>query len=139
MKVSWLGAVLGVISLLCWGTVLADDLTGASELLWTSVHATVCSPDGECSSGPPWNWDVPQFIEIDLVGKTLSTTKASGENLSTPIGHVSRENGVIFLQAVERGRAFSFAIMEETGMVSAAVARAGLTVSVFGACTPMAP
>ena len=42
----------------------------------------------------------------------------------------------LFLQGVERGRAFSFAINETTGFVSAAVARDGLTVAVFGACTP---
>ncbi len=36
----------------------------------------------------------------------------------------------------EQGRAFSFVVVEETGMVSIAVARDGVTVSVFGACTP---
>jgi hypothetical protein len=35
------------------------------------------------------------------------------------------------------GRAFSFVIVEKTGMASIAVAREGMTVSVFGACTPM--
>ena len=92
---------------------------------------------GTCSSELPWNLNIPQFIEVDLKAKTFSTTKASGENRSTPIRTVSREDGLIILQGFEAGRAFSFVIHEESGMASVAVARDGLTVSIFGACTPM--
>jgi hypothetical protein len=38
---------------------------------------------------------------------------------------------------LENGRAFSLVINESTGMLSAAVARDGKSVGVFGACTPM--
>jgi hypothetical protein len=48
-----------------------------------------------------------------------------------------REEGKIFLQGIEKGRAFSFVIEEPSGEASIAVARQGLTVSVFGACTPI--
>jgi len=116
----------------------ADDLTGAGKLLCSSVEATVCDVNGDCEMGPPWNWDIPQFIEVDLSRKMLSTTPASGENRTTPILTVTRDQGVLFLQGVEGGRAFSFVIHESTGAVSAAVARDGITVSVFGACTPIA-
>jgi hypothetical protein len=117
--------------------VLADDLTGADRLLCSSVQATVCWPDGDCEIGPPWNWNIPQFIEIDLATKVLSTTKASGENRKTAIHNLEREEGAIFLQGFEQGRAFSFVITEETGRLAVAVARDGITVSVFGACTPL--
>ena len=43
------------------------------------------------------------------------------------------------LQGFENGRAFSFLIAEKTGRASIAVARDGLGVSVFGACTPLPP
>jgi hypothetical protein len=115
----------------------ADDLSGASDLLCTSVQATICYADGDCEIGAPWNWNVPQFIEIDLEQKTLSTTEASGENRATPIKSLEYSDGLIFLQGIENGRAFSFVIDEATGFASVAVARAGITVSVFGACTPM--
>lgn len=117
--------------------LMADDLGGSKELLCTSVQATICYADGDCEIGAPWNWNVPQFIEIDLSSRTLSTTEASGENRSTPIKTLEWEDGLIFLQGVENGRAFSFVIDEATGFASVAVARAGITVSVFGACTPM--
>ena len=116
---------------------LADDVTDAEGILCTAVQATVCSFEGDCEIGAPWTWNIPQFIEIDFAEKVLRTTRASGENRQTPFKNIEWEAGLIFLQGVERGRAFSLAIEQETGHVSIAVARNGVTVSVFGACTPL--
>jgi hypothetical protein len=115
----------------------ADDLTGEDRFLCTAVAATRCLEAGGCTSEAPWNLNVPQFIEVSLKDKTFATTKASGENRMTPIRSFSREEGLIVLQGFEAGRAFSFVIDEESGMASVAVARDGMTVSIFGACTPM--
>lgn len=46
-----------------------------------------------------------------------------------------RVEGLIYLQGIEGGRAFSFVIHEATGRLAAAIARDGLAVTVFGACT----
>ena len=115
----------------------ADDLTGVNKILCTAVQVTVCDESGACVVDLPWNVNVPQFIEIDLAAKRMSTTRASGENRATPIEHLRRENGVIVLQGFERGRAFSFVITESTGAASVAVAAEARAVGVFGACTPM--
>jgi len=115
--------------------VWADDLTGAQQLLCTAVQATKCAEDGDCYQDLPWNLNVPQFIVVDLAAKRLSTTKASGENRTTPIEYLKRQGGMIVLQGFEGGRAFSFVISEETGMLSVAVAAEGKGVVVFGACT----
>ena len=128
---------VGLVALLTAWPLYADDLTGADAILCSAVEATLCSADGECASGPPWNWDVPQFLEIDLKKNVIATTQASGENRSTPIRNTERSEGKIFLQGVQQGRAFSFVIVEQTGMASAAIAADGLTVTVFAACTPM--
>ncbi|MCU0305288.1 MAG: hypothetical protein MUC56_14645 [Thermoanaerobaculales bacterium] len=115
----------------------ADDLTGATAFLCAPVQATVCAEDGECAVDLPWNVNVPQFIEVDLVAGRLGTTAASGEGRSTAIEHLSRHDGKIVFHGYEMGRAFSWVIDERTGRVTAAVATDGLAVSVFGACTPM--
>jgi len=129
--------LLTVTALCALGPALADDLHGVDRILCTSVSATICTVDGDCETDLPYNWNIPQFIEIDLTRKMLSTTKASGENRQTPATSLQRADGWIYLQGVEGGRAFSFVIDETTGLVSVAVARKGLTVSVFGACTVM--
>jgi len=130
-------ALAALLVILATGSAAADDLTGVNQILCSAAQATVCGDDGECDTELPWNWNIPQFIEIDLAAKVLRTTKASGENRQTPIDMQKRTEGWIFVQGIEEGRAFSFAIEEATGLMSVAVARRGVTVSVFGACTPL--
>ena len=130
-----LPAIVVCVSLLAT-PVLADDLTGSNVLVCSAGHATRCFANGECETGPPWEWDIPMFIEIDLDEKKLRTTAASGENRSTPVTTIVRDNGVIFLQGVEGGRAFSFVITEKTGFLSVGVATEGMALAVFGGCTP---
>lgn len=137
MRVPLKCLVLTVLVLAAPVAAVADDLTGQQSVLCTAVQATVCDDTGSCVIENPWDLNIPQFLEINLKDKIVATTKASGENRSTPIRTLLREDGLIVLQGVEGGRAFSFVIEEKTGLLSAAVAREGKTVSVFGACTPM--
>lgn len=115
---------------------IADDLSNAGAFLCAAQSASVCTPEGDCMSGSPGSWNIPQFILVDVDAKRLATTKASGQRRSTPIASVQRKDGFLFLQGIEMGRAFSIQIDEETGDLAAAVAREGLVVAVFGACTP---
>jgi hypothetical protein len=131
---------VGIVVLATAGIAAAsrgDDLTGKDRLLCTAVEANLCTPGGECLNELPWNLNNPQFLEVNLKDKVVSTTKASGENRSSPIRTLQREGGLILFQGTEGGRAFSFVIEEKTGIASVAVARESLTVSIFGACTPM--
>jgi hypothetical protein len=43
--------------------------------------------------------------------------------------------GSLCLQGIEGARAFSFVIDESTGSLTASIARDGISVNVFGACT----
>jgi hypothetical protein len=116
----------------------ADDLSSQQLLLCTAVTAMHCHDDGTCVVDVPWNLNIPQFLVVNLEKKTISTTKASGENRSTPIRSIQREGGQIILQGLEGGRAFSFVIDEASGLLSVGMAAEGRVVSVFGACTPLA-
>lgn len=122
------------LSFLC-GQLWAENITGENRLLCASNSVLICVEDGECFDVPPRDLDVPQFIIVDTRKNTLSTTAASGEKRSTTINGLEREEGRVYLQGIEGGRAFSFVIEEDSGAMSAAVAHEGLTVSVFGACT----
>jgi hypothetical protein len=117
--------------------VWADDLTHSSRFLCAAVQASECREGGECGIDLPWNLNIPEFIEVDLDAKRLSTTQASGQNRATAIAHLSRADGFIVLQGFEMGRAFSFVIAEQTGRATAAVATGGRAVAVFAACTPL--
>ena len=118
------------------GSAHADDLKGADKLLCSSGQLAACFDDGVCEHASPQALNVPAFIEVDLAKKQLSTTPASGENRVSPIRNLERADGRIVIQGVEGGRAFSFLIDEESGALTAAVARDGIGVVVFGNCTP---
>jgi hypothetical protein len=114
----------------------ADDVSGAERLLCASMEATRCYFDA-CEVGDPVTWNIPQFVEIDLVGKSIRTTAASAQNRATPITTLVREDGLIVIQGLEGGRAFSFVIHEASGELNAAVAAADSSTVVFAACTPL--
>ena len=117
------------------GTAYADPLTGVNRLVCAASQVQICLEGDTCYSASPWELDVPEFVVIDLKKKSISTTKASGDDRSTTFNNSVRSEGNIFLQGLEAGRAFSFVIDEATGYMSVAVARDGMVVSVFGACT----
>jgi len=122
-----------------FGAARADDLTGVNRFVCAAGSVSVCCDDGECASGTADELGVPQFIEVDLVQKRISTTKASKLNRTSPIDNLKRANGQIVLQGVENRRAYSIAIEEKTGWLSAAVAveDAGCGITAFGWCTPV--
>jgi hypothetical protein len=128
--------VIGLVPFLISTPVPADNLEGAGVILCTAVEATRCDVEHDCQTKAPWALNVPQFVIVDLEEKSIRTTEASGENRATPITTLVRKEGLIYLQGIEGGRAFSFVIDEATGKLSVAVALRGMTSSVFGACTP---
>ena len=116
---------------------LADDLTGSNRFLCSVVTISRCYIDG-CMDDTPDGALVPQFVNVDLGAKLLSTTPASGQNRTTPIESLRREGGLIVLQGLQNGRAFSFVIGERSGNASVAIARDEIVLAVSAVCTPAA-
>lgn len=131
--------VPALILVLSGATVQAEDLRDSTTFLCAAVQATMCVEDGECVVDVPWNFNVPEFVEVDLGGKRIATTRASGESRATDIRHLTREDGTIVFHGFERGRAFSWVIDEQSGRTAVAMAGDGITLSIFGTCTPIQP
>jgi hypothetical protein len=130
------------VTLVLWWMVppaQADTVVDKDQMLCSIVEVYFCVPGGLCEEGPPWVWNVPDFIEIDLKSKELRTTKASGQNRKTPIRNISREDGDLILAGVEQGRSFVFSIREDTGELTVTVAARGQGGIGFGTCTPLNP
>ena len=135
MKTAFVAAALLLI--LAVAPAAADRLAGSEVFLCSPAQAVRCWMDGECESGPPWTWNIPDFIRFDLGAGMIRTTRSSGEARESPIGTVERSEGLIAVQGYEHGRAVSIVISEETGLASMAMAMEGSTVTAFGACTPL--
>lgn len=117
------------------GFAQADNLEGVKEMLCAVSQVQICIENDTCYSALPAELNVPDFVVINPGKKTLKTTKASNQNRSTSFSSVERDNGLIYLQGMENGRAFSFVIDEASGRMTVAISRDGVSVSVFGACT----
>ena len=129
--------LIGFSTLFAAGLAIADDVSDSDKLICSASRVTLCFESGDCMDVNAWELDMPQFVLIDLKKKTVSTTKASGEDRSSTV-QTSRDETELFLQGVENGRAFSFVIDQATGLLSAAISSDGATISVFGACTDSA-
>jgi hypothetical protein len=121
--------------MLVGGLALAENVKGVNEIVCAPAQVQICVEHDQCYSATPSDLNMPDFVVIDLRKKTVSTTKASHENRSTPFTSVKKKDGLIFLQGIEGERAFSFVIEEASGKITVAISSDGLSVSVFGACT----
>ena len=117
------------------GVAIAEDVTGVERMICSSAQAHICLETAQCYAATPWELSVPEFVIIDTKKGIISTTEASGLNRSTEFSKSERTDGLIYLQGIQGGRAFSFVIHEKTGRLTAAISRDGLAVTVFGACT----
>ncbi len=114
---------------------LADNLEDADKLLCAAGQAQICFENGECFAATPSELSMPSFVVIDTKKKTVSSTKASGQNRSSPFSSVKRSDQTIYLQGKDGERIFSFVISEYSGHMTVAVVSDGYSVAVFGACT----
>lgn len=121
--------------LLASGMALAENLEGTDKFLCAAVQVQICFETGECFAAAPWELSMPDFVVIDTKKKSVSTTKASGQNRTSIFSNVEKVDGTFFLQGIEGQRLFSFVIEESTGHMTVAVVRDGISVNVFGACT----
>ncbi|MDH3333729.1 MAG: hypothetical protein OEM30_04965 [Gammaproteobacteria bacterium] len=126
---------IATAGLLAGGLVQADNLDGVDRMICAAAQVQICIESDACYAASAAELGIPNFVIIDTKKKTISTTKTSEENRSTAFSSVSRNDGLIYLQGIEGGRAFSFVIEEAGGYMTVSVARDGVAVNVFGACT----
>ena len=124
-----------LVALTACTVVQADDVANSDRMLCSVSKLLLCVEDGECFPLSVLDLDVPQFLVIDLKKKTITTTEASTDNRVSKVANLARDNGRTFLQGIENNRAYSILIEDDLGRFTGSIARDGITVSVFGACT----
>lgn len=116
----------------------AENVSESERIVCASQTAVLCVETAECFRIMPEEVDLPRFMLVDTEKHTLSTTRLSDRPRSTEADRFVRENGRILMQGIERGRAYSLSIEEDLGLLTAVMAKDGVSLSVFGDCTDAA-
>ena len=127
-------AMLAIAGLLTGAVVQADQIIGVNRFVCAASQVQIGIERDSCYPASAWEFGVPDFVAIDLK-KNISTTRGSGVNRSTAFSSMGKNQGLVYLQDLAAGRAFSFVIDEDSGRMTVAISRDGLAVSVFGICT----
>ena len=61
--------LLVVVSLIAAPKLWADDVRGSDQLLCAVQQAILCTADSGCETAPPRNYNIPDFIEIDIANE----------------------------------------------------------------------
>jgi len=114
------------------GIMAAAKFDGSTPLLCVPVMVSECRVEGQCRRVTADGVDLPQFLEVDVKVRTVSSAE-SGR--SAPVTAVDHINGNMVLQGAQAGRGWTMTISEETGKMSAAIASSAEGWVVFGDCT----
>lgn len=141
MKRAFIGLV-GFGWLIGAGLATAGYYDGKKSVLCTTTSVTECNAAGQCQLVPPEEYgDASQFV-FDFKSKTLDTVA------DTPaVSKIERQeviDGQLYVQGIEdgseeqqKGAAWSVAIGDPTGVMTATIARSDGTAFVIrGACAP---
>jgi hypothetical protein len=129
--------VLCVLVLLAATPLLADDVTGASQLLCTTHDVFECEAGGDCGAVSLADLKLPAFVMVDLDKKTMKTTEASNQERSTEIKNLEYFDPLIVIQTAQHGRGMTWVIHEPTGQSTMTVTIHHEAYVFFGTCTPL--
>jgi len=110
----------------------AADFDGSKTIICAPIEAMDCSPGVVCSKGTPNDIGAPAFLRIDFGKKVVI-----GPKRNTPIVAVEKDETQVLLQGFELGYAWSIAVNQQDGEMSATLTNHEGAFVLFGPCTPL--
>jgi hypothetical protein len=110
----------------------AAAFDGSRPMLCAAMTVMECERSGECARRTVEDVDLPALLRIDVVAKLISA--ADGGARTADIRSAASIDGRLVLQGAQMGRGWTLVIVEESGRMSATVADATFSFTVFGAC-----
>jgi hypothetical protein len=114
------------------GTAFASDFDGSKLLICAPVEAMDCAAGEACTKGRPDDIGAPNFLRIDFAQKMIV-----GPKRTTPIVFMDKSNNQILLQGTELGYAWTLALDQENGTMTATMVNHEEAFVLFGSCTPL--
>jgi len=135
---NWLSAA-GVAAMVYLAPMPASaaGLDGTSNLICSAIDVVACAEGSACTMGQAKNFDLPQFVVIDVEASVVRATKHSGIEETSPVKNMEVSGKQLILQGIENGRGWGISINGETGDMAASVVGDAVSFLVHGACTPI--
>ena len=137
------------LAILFTGLMLpAGGAAAASETPQTIVCATLelrqCDANNPCLAVTPEEVDAPRLMRIDLVGKTVTASRADGSTWQSAIENLEEVDQKIIIQGAEDGSqdrrdgvGWTVTISKTTGRMSLAAAGDDVVFVGFGSCAAL--
>lgn len=117
--------------------VSAAGLDGTGNLICSTNDVVACAEASACQMGQAKNFDLPQFVVVDVEASVIRGTQLSGIAEISPIKNMEVSGDHLILQGVENGRGWGISINGKTGDMAASLVGDALSFLVHGACTPI--
>jgi hypothetical protein len=114
----------------------AADFDGGKNLRCFVGEIQECEQALGCAGVTAADADIPVFVVVDFKAKKLSGTTPEGRSAESPIQRVAKDGGVVAIQGMENGRAWS-ARIDAAGALTAVVADRKGAFVLYGACLPL--
>ena len=115
---------------------MGASFDGSVPLLCAVTGTVSCDARGECIEGPAEAVNLPVFLKIDAQNKVAQSVRFGGEQRTSEILSMHKEDGSLALLGVDQGAGWSMTIGESDGQSVLSVSGAGMGYIAFGACIP---
>lgn len=121
-----------VVGCLLAATAAAEEPDVSGPLVCAANEVVDCAEVEGCEFVSPDMVNLPDFLIVDLDKRELR-----GGGRTSTIHTVEKGDGLLVMQGVQAGRAWSMSLSTTTGMLTGTVAADGYGFVVFGACTTL--
>jgi hypothetical protein len=135
MKNLTLAAGAVILTALLASGAQAAGFDASQPLLCAPVKVMSCAFDAACVDETAESINLPQFLTVDLSGKTISGKHKGGAALSSPILASYEDNGQLVMQGTEKALAWTVSVGQEDGKMTIVAAGGKVAFVAFGACT----
>ena len=128
--------ISGIALLSASAAMAAAALDGSAPVLCAVTGTVSCDAQGDCLEGPAEAVNLPVFLKIDVQNKVAQSVWVGGEQRTSEILSMRKEDGSLVLLGVDQGAGWSMTIGESDGQSILSVSSAGVGYIAFGACIP---
>jgi hypothetical protein len=129
-------AALAAAAVLLATGASAEGLDGSRNMVCAAINVVACSDGPDCVQGMARNFELPEFIFVDMKAKVVrATVESPYKEVDSPIRNSETTGSQFILQGIENGHGWSMSIDRASGRMTTSLSGELVSYMIFGACT----